>query len=181
MMKSQPTFIMLVGLPASGKSTLRRALTMSHQIWGFSRNLTCLSTDDLIENYAYTHGLTYDQAFEQSIKDATKQMYFDLERAIDNNHDIILDQTNLTVKSRLSKLGKIPNYYHKRCNVVFNKNEEQLQKRLMSREGKTIPDSVMSNMKVIYVNPSITEGFDDVYYINTEDNNFLITHKEQAL
>lgn len=29
-----------------------------------------------------------------------------------------------------------------------------------------------------YVEPSITEGFDFVYFINTENNNFTITNKQ---
>ena len=58
-----PTIYMLIGVPASGKST------WVEQNKG---NALVISTDNLIEAYAANLGKTYNEVFKEQIKIATK-------------------------------------------------------------------------------------------------------------
>src|ERR1700733_3311757 len=103
----KPLYIMLIGLPASGKTTLARKIAKEYpgRYWHF------VSTDDYIETVAADSGTTYDAVFKEGIDAATKDMNEQRAEALRLRHDIIHDQTNLTVKSRARKLASIPGDY----------------------------------------------------------------------
>jgi predicted kinase len=146
-----PTLYMLVGVPGSGKTTW---------IEKNKHNAVVLSTDNYIERYAMKTGKTYNDMFKELIGVATKQMEKDLAYAVEENRDIIWDQTNLTAKSRKSKLSKIPNNYKKIA--VFFSVPSDLRDRLASRPGKNIPEPVIISMINQLQPPTKEEGFDEV-------------------
>ena len=95
-----PKLYMLVGVPGAGKSTW-----IKNHADGAAM---VLSTDDKIEAAARAQGKTYSEVFKDEIKAATSGMAQDLLRALRDGRDIILDQTNITRKSRKEKLARIP-------------------------------------------------------------------------
>lgn len=159
-----PTLIVLVGLPASGKST-----SIPKDFSGF-----IYSTDNYIEEKAAVVGKTYSEAFQDFIGSVTKAMNDQLADAIRQRADIIWDQTNLAPKKRRSILKQIPGDYTKICVCRMPpQNEEEMKEikaRLASRPGKDIPDYVLENMLRSFVKPSRDEGFDNVLFFDIYGN-----------
>ena len=146
-----PTLYMLIGVPGSGKTTW---------IKNNKHDAVVASTDLYIERYAMKTGKTYNDMFKELIGAATDQMNKDVAHAVQEKKDIIWDQTNLTAKSRKSKLSKIPKDYRKVA--VFFPVPSDLRDRLASRPGKTIPDPVILSMINQLQPPTKEEGFDEI-------------------
>jgi predicted kinase len=144
--------ILLVGLPTSGKSSFVRNL-MQHEEW---KNSTILSTDNYIETVAQAEGSTHDEVFSKEIKNATSQLNNDLRDAIEAQKNIIWDQTNLTTKTRKSKLGRIPSSY-KKVIVYFEILFDDALLRNQNRPGKIIPIGGLRHMYEIFEIPTILE------------------------
>lgn len=151
-----PTLWMLVGVPASGKTTWLRNSDID---WN---KTVLLSTDNIIEREAAMLGKTYNDVFSQVIKPATREMNQRLRNAVANNKDIVWDQTNLTASSRRSKLEKIPDTYHKVAVYFPVPAGAEWQRRLASRPGKIIPQHILVNMGQGFTMPSQAEGFDEI-------------------
>ena len=143
--------IMMVGMPCSGKSTFIEKFSNKFN------DYIVISTDNIIEDRAEKQGKTYNEIFKDEIKSATKEMNERLAQAIQNGDNIIWDQTNLTVKSRKSKLSGIPKDYQKVA--MYVETDLKTIKGRNVRPGKIIPESVLDNMWGSIEVPSITEGF----------------------
>jgi predicted kinase len=155
--QTMSTLYMLVGVPGSGKSTW-----VSNQNW--SKNCVYLSSDKFIDEYASLVEKTYNEVFNEYVKTATQLL---TKKAITTNvaeTDAIWDQTNLTVKSRASKL-KIFQCYKKIAVVFATPDSHELAKRLASRPGKRISDAVMASMTSIFQMPTTEEGFDEIWHV----------------
>ena len=150
-----PTVYVLVGVPGSGKSTWIR-----NQIWALG--LTVVSTDALVEQEAWRQGKTYNDVFDEYMPTAVKLMAEQVVQAREAGHDIIWDQTSTTVASRARKFRMLPDYKH--IAVVFSTPKaDELAARLASRPGKIIPDHVVSNMIEHFEQPTLEEGFDEIW------------------
>lgn len=149
-----PVVYMLVGVPASGKSTW----TKSHQ----DTNTLVASSDEYIEQQAEKLNSTYSDVFDKFIKAANNHVIETARRAFSSNMNLIWDQTNLTKAARAKKLKMIPKNYKKIAVFFPTPHEDVLKKRLAGRPGKTIPDYVMTSMVKTVEKPTSDEGFDDV-------------------
>jgi predicted kinase len=149
------TLYVMVGLPGTGKSTLVNSLIRD--------GVFVYSTDALIEEWSAAMGYTYNFGFDKYIQKATRQMDAELLIAIDENRDIIWDQTSTTLGSRRKKFAMLPNYHA--VAVVFATPEPpELERRLASRPGKNIPWNVMQGMISGFKMPTEDEGFDEIWY-----------------
>lgn len=151
-----PTLYMLIGVPASGKSTW-----IATQPFDWNKTVIA-STDGYIDRIAKQNASTYNAMFKSHFDDATKEMGATVRHAIANGLDIVWDQTNTSVKGRASKLAMFPKDYKKVAVVFPTPNKEELARRLASREGKNIPDHVMRSMIDSLATPSSAEGFDEI-------------------
>jgi len=150
------TLIMLVGVPASGKSTY-----VNGDLHERYRDAIVLSTDNYIEKIANGSGITYSEAFSDNINAAQEQMYKTIAFAREHELDVIWDQTNLTNSSRKKKLAMFPDYY--KIAVFFKTpNDTELTERLASREGKHIPENVVRDMIKSLEVPALSEGFNEI-------------------
>ena len=155
-----PTIYMLIGVPASGKSTW---------VEKNKGNSLVISSDDLIEEYAKSQGKTYNEVFKEQIKVANKIMLEHAEAAFAADQDVIWDQTNLTKKSRASKLAIVPKHYRKDAVFFATPLEEEWQRRLNSRHGKSIPAHILDSMVEMLEMPDSSEGWNIIeYYLNAE-------------
>ena len=168
----------LVGLPGSGKSTFVRSL--------FGENPTGVfvySTDKYIENVASAQSKTYDQVFGDTIKEATENMNNFLKYALEDKLRVVWDQTNMSSKKRLGILSKFPKSYRKVCWCIApprtDEEWDELNRRLDSREGKTIPRNIIESMADSYVEPELDEGFDYILIVDIYGN--TIAEKGTAL
>lgn len=151
-----PTMYMLTGVPASGKSTW-----LSQQPFDWTRTVV-ISTDSIIDKRAETQGKTYSEVFQREIKSATAEMNQNLQYAIAAGLDICWDQTNVTAKSRASKLARVPDSYAKVAVFFATPEPAELQRRLASRPGKTIPAHIVQGMASQLEPPTEAEGFDRI-------------------
>ena len=151
-----PTLYMLVGVPASGKST-----------WAKNNRDSALvaSSDDYIEQQAEKLGTTYSDVFDKFIKAANTHAIETARKAFSDKLDLIWDQTNLTKTGRRNKLKMVPKDYKKVAVFFPTPHEDVLKKRLGSRPGKTIPDYVVTSMIKTIEKPTKDEGFDDIIVV----------------
>jgi predicted kinase len=154
MKNTSPHVIVLVGPPGSGKTTWIKANGEGH---------TVISSDDLLEAWGNERGLTYSEAFKQAdMKSIERQMFAAFEAALLAEKCIIIDRTNMNVKSRNRFLSMVPRKYAKYA-VVFTVSREELNKRLDQRPGKIIPPFVVDSMLASYQEPTNAE-FDKVFF-----------------
>jgi predicted kinase len=147
--------VMLCGVPTSGKSTyVNKLLAMTY--W---KNSVVLSTDYYVEFYAKEQGKTYNEVFDEHIKEATQMMDKLLKFAIDQGKDIIWDQTNLTAGTRKKKLRRLPPEYHRGV-IYFEVSLEEALERNNHREGKFIPKDILKRMWHQFEIPTVSEGFE---------------------
>lgn len=157
-MNSKPTLYVLVGVPGAGKSTW-----IKNQDWAV--DCAVVSTDNWVEAHARNEGKTYDEVFKDYMPTAVKRMTDDVYDAEAVGADIIWDQTSTTAKSRARKLRMLPDY-HKVAIVFPTPEPAELQARLASRPGKTIPRNIVMGMIRHWEDPTEDEGFDEVWLAN---------------
>jgi predicted kinase len=161
----------IVGLPASGKSTLTE----------LSKN-DCFvySTDAYIESVAKKVGKTYSQVFTETAKTAEWICEAGLTIAMEDNQSVIWDQTNLGVNKRKKIINRMTREGYKMICYCFLPPETdddvaELTRRLGNRPGKVIPPATLDSMKSNYVVPTHDEGFTEMYYLNIKGD--LVDYK----
>lgn len=159
MSKQKPTLYILIGPPGVGKSTWR-----AKHLAETTREIVIVSSDDIIDAYAFEHGISYTDAFrEMDHKDIKQSVNQRFQAALDEGVDVIVDRTNMTTKGRRSFLSKVPKRYHKVA-VVFQMDRSLLNERLDARAkstGKFIPESVVDDMLASYEAPEYPD-FDEI-------------------
>ena len=152
----------LVGLPGSGKST-----------WAKEKkeklNASVISTDYYIEQEALRNKKTYSEVYHKYISQALDLVEKSFKYSLKNNKNIILDQTNLSRKSRIDKLKSVPKNYTKIC--VFFPIPKDIEQRISNRQGREISLSAITRMKEQLEIPLKKEGWDKVIIIGVNDGN----------
>jgi predicted kinase len=153
-----PKCTILVGVPASGKSTWVQE-NMSENKW-------VVSTDNIIESLATRYGFTYNEIFKETIRFADMVMVKHMIMNAEIGYDLIIDRTNLSEKSRRQYITKLKKYGYTFDAVDFETPEkEEWNRRLNSREGKTIPAEVLKKMQDSYEIPLHSEGFENITFM----------------
>jgi predicted kinase len=156
--------IVLVGIPGSGKSTLLHNPEFYKTYWDEYKNYyAVLSSDDYIEAKAKELGITYSEAFLDHVKDAEIHIKERLKFAIENEQNIVWDQTNLRKKKRNMILSSIPNDYRKIAIEFFVPFEVILErvKKRGEATGKHIGYNILKNMWDTREPVELEEGFDE--------------------
>lgn len=166
---SQPICTVMVGLPGLGKSTLVDSQRKVYE--RIDMDVFVYSTDNYIEDAAKHFGVTYNEAFEDNIKGATESMNALLDSAIKERQDVIFDQTNLGVGKRRKIINRMKQAgYQVRCECIvppesdYDGTKENWVERLANRQGKTIPQNVLTNMIDSFIMPTTEEGFDMITF-----------------
>lgn len=150
---SNPLFIMLVGAPGSGKTTYRKLGIKTD-------GLNIVSSDDYIEIMAGQRGMTYNQSFQCFIDEATKISNEHFRETISEKRNVIIDKTNMTVKSRRKFLSQLPKEYTKIAVVMETDRGTILERNNDRDEGRKIKEEIVLDMLSRFEYPTINEGFD---------------------
>ena len=153
---------LLVGIPASGKSTWRAA--------NVTADTVVISTDDMIEMAALSVGKTYNDVFSEVVDAATSAMNTLFRQSLKTGANIVIDRTNLTPKSRAQWIREARNAGYWIEAVVFKRPQTQAEhdewNRRLDRPGKTIPTPVLVDMYCSFKAPTL----DEVDAFNTLDS-----------
>jgi len=155
-MSDIPTVIVLIGPPLSGKDTF-----LKNSIY---KDYTIVCRDDIVLELSNTKN--YNDAFktvnQKLVDKKVRELIF---KAIQNNENIVINQTNLTVRGRKRFLSYFPNNYNKIA-VVFPKHDLKiLLQRNVARqisENKFIKPNILLEMIDRWEDCTINEGFNKI-------------------
>lgn len=165
-------YVMLIGLPCSGKSTVREAYLKARA--SSYDDVFVLSTDDALEAIADARGLTYQDALREHFSDAREEMETIKGAALAQAHTgcrvlLIHDQTNTGSKARRQTLQNTrilaPKVFTATAVVLPLISLDQFRARNYARAertGKDIPEDVFTSMRARYQVPTEAEGFSEI-------------------
>lgn len=144
---------MMVGVPRSGKSTFSKQLRDK-------TNATILSADKLrVELLGQKTPIKEKEPF------IWKTFYQRLGSLLSDRKDIIIDNTNVSVKSRKKILKKALSYDYNIEAFVLKTSIEEIRKRA---KASNFPIGVINIMIMIAQMPSTQEGFTVVHIVDGE-------------
>lgn len=162
-MKDAPVFVMMAGLPGSGKSTYARKILAPRF------NASIYSSDKIIEEHAAATGKTYEDVFREFYSEAKRRYFEQLQKALADRKNVIVDRTHLDAANRKPPLDLVPKHYRKLCYIIVPIKPDVLHERQkLHRQDKIIPLEVLESMYENYRMPKDSEGFDEVVYISQD-------------
>lgn len=157
--------IILVGPPASGKSTWRAKFLASQ-----TEEWIVASTDDLVEAWAADQDppLTYNEAHPKAPwGQFNKTFKYAVKNALTAGKNIIIDRTSMSSKNRKEYFKDLPEGYEVEA-VVFVVPQPELERRMKERfeaTGKSVPHVALLSMNKRYETPTKEEGFTKITYV----------------
>ena len=142
------TLFMLIGLPASGKSTFAKTLENESTI--------ILSSDKIREEVL---GSESDQSNNKLV---FKVLYEKLRKALAGGKNVVLDATNITKKNRAQALKAIEDIDAIKYAIVLKTNPETCFIFDEQRE-RHVSKEIIEKYAKIFEYPSIDEGFDKIF------------------
>lgn len=148
-----PTFIMLVGLPACGKTTFANQL---HEKYGYE----VLSSDVIRKELQET-----DEYFDMSMFDIPNEVVFDklhgrIRSNLIDNKSCIMDATNLSRKKRVALLSTLRKIDCNKICLYFLTPITVCKERNLGRTGdELVPESVYDKFGRGFQLPAKYEGF----------------------
>lgn len=141
-----PTFTMLVGLPASGKSTKAKEL---------SENAIVLSSDALrVEMFG-------DVNHQENNGELFNELHSRIKGFLKLGYNVVYDATNINYKRRMAFLAELKNIPCEKVCVIMATPYEECLKRNAKRERK-VPEHVIARMYRQFNIPYWYEGWDDI-------------------
>ena len=148
----KPTFIMMIGLPGSGKSTVAKELAEIG-------NAKIFSSDE------YRAKLLGDENDQSNNELVFNTLYNDLCYEINNGNNVIFDATNISLKSRHKALDRLPKYCksYQKIAYVVNTNYDLCVINDKSRD-RSVGEFVIKKFLHQYQCPQKFEGFDQIIF-----------------
>ncbi len=138
-------FIMLVGIPGSGKST-------------FAKQLGCkiFSSDELRKE------LWENENIQGNNEELFKELHKRIKAALNNGEDCVYDATNINAKRRKAFLTEIKNINCKKiCATIITDFDLCIERN--SQRNRRVPYDVMRKMYLTFDIPQFREGWDDIW------------------
>lgn len=178
-MHLNPIAIIMCGVPAAGKTTVRAKLIKLLSSFEFE----VVAPDDLIDLVADASGTTYKDIY---VNPDSRQVCYDaawyrLDRAIREQRNVIIDRTHLapthrekalrggqhfsggSTKSQLPLPALLPTYRCVAVAIDLPGAVSDWVSRLDGRPGKTIPPQTLFSMVRAFIPPTVEEGFEAVF------------------
>lgn len=143
------SFIMTVGLPASGKSTWARKYAEDHH------NFVIVSSDEILASF----GDINDQSHNTEV---FEEMQRRTNTALKNGESVIWDATNISSKRRTNILKQLPRniFIYKVC-ILFLVPVQKCKELNQSRP-RQVPEEVIDRMYYTWQTPWLFEGGDGI-------------------
>lgn len=166
--KNKNLFV-LIGLPNSGKSSLRNAFVQSFP------EASIVSRDDMLEDFYqrktdtisdYNSMYNFLHDDKDLLKEFTKEFEDYLNKLAKTSDNIIIDMTMLSLSSRRKMINHFPKF-HKKAIVIMTDNDELFTRNHMRyiETKKFISEKVIENMMTSFTFPVLEEGFDSIELI----------------
>ncbi|XP_044017273.1 heterogeneous nuclear ribonucleoprotein U-like protein 1 isoform X2 [Aphidius gifuensis] len=169
--------LMLIGLPASGKTVWANKYAQENS----DKLYNVLGTNNLIDKMRVS-GLArkkaYNTRWDTLYTKCNKCLTTLLDVASHRRRNYILDQTNVYPSAQRRKMRHF--YGFQRKAIVIVPTDEEFKSRTAKREadeGKDVPDNNILEMKANFEAPNVGESFDAVEWIelNEEEGKKLIS------
>lgn len=147
-------FYMMIGLPASGKSTIAKEIAKKE-------NAVIISTDDLRQE------LLNDVNSQENNNLIFKEAERRLKTNIEAGRNVIFDATNINYKKRRDWLSRFNKYAVKKIGILVATPYEECLERNAWRERK-VPEEVIKRMYFNFYIPQYYEGFSDIQIVHNE-------------
>lgn len=154
--KTLPTLIMLVGVPASGKSTLTARYA--------SLGAKILSSDTIRAELSAKAETAMDERERRRINTAVfDRIAHEAREALATGQDTVIDATNLSRKRRMGFLGHINGIpCYKKCVLLITSPEECFRRNLGRQGNARVPDEALHAMLTRFECPAVGEGWDEI-------------------
>uniref|UniRef100_A0A6Q2Z8G7 Uncharacterized protein n=1 Tax=Esox lucius TaxID=8010 RepID=A0A6Q2Z8G7_ESOLU len=166
--KADCELLMMVGLPASGKTTWAVKHSEEHP----TKKFNILGTNAIMEKMKVM-GLrrqkNYAGRWDVLIQQATQCLNRLIQIAARKKRNYILDQTNVYGSAQRRKMRPFEGFQRKA--IVICPTDEDLKERTLKRtdeEGKDVPDHAVLEMKANFVLPEAGEFLDAVTFIELQ-------------
>lgn len=150
-------FIMMCGLPASGKSYAAETLSMEY-------DATIHSSDALRKE------MFGDENTNDKNEEVFKELHNRIKADLKNNKNTIYDATNINYKQRKAFLEELKKYpCEKICNFVATPYKDCLIQN--TNRERQVPEHVIKRMYMNFYIPQKYEGWDDIEFVWNVRNN----------
>jgi heterogeneous nuclear ribonucleoprotein U-like protein 1 len=181
---SECEVIMMVGLPASGKTTWAE----KHMRENPEKHYTILGTNQIMDKMKVS-GLmrrgNYHGRWEVLIKKATDILNRLLVMAGKNPRNYIIDQTNVYAKAQYRKMGYFQGFVRKAVVVIPPHHELRKRTAMRTKEmGDPVPEDALNAMRANFHVPAKDNVFDDVLFTEIYGqaaNKIIQQYKDDAL
>ncbi|KRW99345.1 P-loop containing nucleoside triphosphate hydrolase [Pseudocohnilembus persalinus] len=167
--EGRPKLIVMVGLPGSGKTTFAE-----QYIQKFPQTQV-LSTQQIYDHITKNIRITNIQNKIILLMELCDEIFCNQMRLCSQlKRDVLIDQTNVLIRSRLEKLKYFQ--HHQTEAVVIVCTETDLLKRQLKKQNKSdrfIPRcgiQTLANLKENFVIPTEYEGFERVHFVELEED-----------
>jgi predicted kinase len=149
--------IFLIGPPLSGKDTyIKNNNFENHEI---------ISRDDIM--MSLHNNSDYDQAFKSVNQKLVDKLFNEkIFTAINNGKNVVINMTNLSVKSRHRNLCKFSQETYERVAIVFPRltidEYKSRNKKRKEEVNKFIPIEVINDMLLRWEKVTLDEGFNTI-------------------
>lgn len=150
---TKPVLVMMVGLPASGKSTIAYNLAMGNDYIVFS--------SDALREELYLDVNDNDQTHNHEL---FVELHKRIKTALKEGNNVIYDACNLSSKRRVAFLQELKHIPCRKECIIAATPYEQCLRNNDSRD-RHVPDDVIKRMYKSFDTPYYYEGFD---YISIE-------------
>lgn len=167
--KVEPIFVMLVGLPGSGKSF-------------YADRIECNDRKPIVHSSDKLREELFGDVNEQSKNDVLfKELHKRIKDDLKAGRDVVYDATNIDKKKRIAFLNELKNVSCFTTCLFIATPYDVCLKRNQSRERK-VPEFVIERMYKQFCPPHKHEGFDYVTKIDCDDEpRILLEDIERAM
>ena len=152
-------FIMLCGLPYTGKSYFREKYLSAVP------DLVHVCSDDLIERWSEEDGIMYNEGFIRHKREADMCAGATLKRAIEERQSVVVDRTFLSphVRENWMKYVDRARIDYRVNAIVFDCDSQTRVSRVALRPHRRVPIDILESMAQAWQPPTLAEGFNHIF------------------